>query len=111
MRAVRGSSALDYAISALTEAEYDDLMKEAEDDSKDLFKESTMDSGQFEVPNFEISDVSKSPKGYEVTYKKGKHPLKGSQDFEKALIVQKGYEPINVGTKDDTIVVNFEKTR
>lgn len=60
-----------------------------------IFKEAE-GSQDFDVPNFEVLDVSKKGKTYEVVYS-GKRKPRGSQDFDAAKICRKGYEPVDVG--------------
>jgi hypothetical protein len=112
MKANQESSILESTISALSEADMTELLKQAEEESLEIFSKVSLDSQKFDVPNFELVDVSKGKgEGYIVTYQnKNKQTLKGTQDFDKARAVEKGYEPVNVSEKDDLITVVFEKT-
>jgi hypothetical protein len=112
MKANKESSVLEYAISALTEADMVNLLKEAEEESLDIFSKVSLDSQKFDVPNFELVNVVKSKgEDYIVTYQnKNNRTLKGTGDFDKARIVEKGYEPTSVSEKDNLITVIFEKT-
>jgi hypothetical protein len=112
MKNNRESSVLEGAISAMTEAEMADLMKEAEEESLEIFSKVSLDSQKFDVPNFELVGVAKGKNdSFVVTYEnKNNKVLKGTVDFDKARAVEKGYEPVDVSEKDDLVIVVFEKT-